>query len=59
MIPKVKKVIRIPFFAIGGINKENINDMLPLGIKKIAVCRAVCRAKNMTFTVKKFSKVLH
>lgn len=59
LIKKVKKVIRIPFFVIGGINKENINDMLPLGIKKIAVCRAVCRAKNMTFTVKKFSKVLH
>lgn len=59
LIKKVRKAIRIPFFVIGGINKENIRDILPLGIKRIAVCRAVCRAKNIMFTIKKFSKILH
>lgn len=58
LIKKVKKAIRIPFFVIGGINKNNISDILPLGIKRIAVCRAVCRAKNITLTIKKFIEIL-
>jgi len=59
LISKVKKAIHIPFFVIGGINENNIHDILSLGIKRAAVCRAICQAKNMSFVTKKFYKMLH
>ena len=59
LIRKVKRAIHIPFFVIGGINENNINDILSLGIKRAAVCRAICQAKNMSFVTKKFYKMLH
>lgn len=59
LIRKVKKAVHIPFFVIGGINENNINDILSLGIKRAAICRAICRAKDMPFAIKKFSKVLN
>jgi thiamine-phosphate pyrophosphorylase len=58
LIRKVKKAIHIPFFLIGGINEKNIKDMLPLGIKRAAVCRAICKAKDIPLTIKKFSRIL-
>jgi len=59
LIRKVKKAVHIPFFIIGGINENNINDILSLGIKRAAICRAICRAKDMPFAIKKFSKILN
>ena len=59
LIKKVKEVIHIPFFVIGGINENNINDILSLGVKRTAVCRAICRAKDIPSTIKKLSKILH
>jgi thiamine-phosphate pyrophosphorylase len=32
--------------AIGGINSENINDVLRIGVKTIAVCSAVCGSRE-------------
>ena len=46
LIRKVKKAVQIPFFVIGGINENNINDILSLGIKRAAICRAICQAKS-------------
>ena len=59
LIRKVKKAVQIPFFVIGGINENNINDILSLGIKRAAICRAICRAKDIPFAIKKFSKILN
>lgn len=39
LIKKVKKKIRVPFFAIGGINQDNIDEVLTAGASRIAVCR--------------------
>ena len=36
--------VNIPFFAIGGINNENINDVVSSGAKRIAVVRAIMNA---------------
>ncbi len=47
LIRKSKDKIRIPFVAIGGINHKNIKDVMAAGAKRIAVCRAICRAKNI------------
>ena len=59
LIRKVKKAVHIPFFIIGGINENNINDILSLGIKRAAICRAICRAKDIPFAIKKFSNILN
>lgn len=59
LIMKVKKAIKIPFFVIGGINKSNISGILTLGADRVAVSRAICKSKNIPYTVKRFSKVLH
>jgi len=59
LIKKAKEAIHIPFFVIGGINENNINDILSLGVKRTAVCRAICRAKDIPSTIKKLSKILH
>lgn len=41
VIRKVKRQIRIPFFAIGGINQETIGQVTAAGAKRVAVARAV------------------
>ena len=59
LIRKVKRAIHIPFFVIGGINENNVNDITSQGVKRAAVCRAICRAKDIPSTIKKLSKILH
>jgi thiamine-phosphate pyrophosphorylase len=34
----------MPLFAIGGINRSNLNLILESGVRRIAVCGAICRA---------------
>ena len=36
----------IPWFAIGGINISNINDLIALGVKQVAVIRLIMEAEN-------------
>ena len=45
-LQKVIKQIKIPVFPIGGISRENIGQLLPLGVKRVAVCRDILLAKN-------------
>jgi len=40
-VKKVAQIAKIPLFAIGGIDKSNINDVLSTGVKRLAVVRAV------------------
>jgi len=58
LIRKMKKAIHIPFFVIGGINENNLNNILPLGIKRAALCRAVCQAKNIASSIKNLRRQL-
>jgi thiamine-phosphate pyrophosphorylase len=46
--------IKIPVFAIGGINLENVGQLSRAGIKKIAVTRAICLSDDVAKTVKQF-----
>jgi thiamine-phosphate pyrophosphorylase len=45
-----KEKIKIPIFAIGSINRKNLQEVLAQGAKNIAVCRAILRSKNKTKT---------
>ncbi|MDD4908409.1 MAG: thiamine phosphate synthase [Candidatus Omnitrophica bacterium] len=47
VLKKLSKSLRIPFFAIGGIDETNLNKILAAGAKRAAVCRAVCSSKNV------------
>ena len=58
LIKAVGKKIKIPFFAIGGINRNNLNSVLSSGAKRVAICSAVCQAKDITATVKNISEAI-
>ena len=45
-LKQIVKKIRIPLVAIGGINQANIEEVRTLGVKRIAVVRAILEAKN-------------
>src|SRR3989338_1255976 len=47
LLEQVVKTIKIPVFAIGGISQDNVSTLLALGVKRIAVCRAVCEAEDV------------
>jgi len=56
LLKKVVHNIKVPIFAIGGIHLKNVIQLEAVGIHRIAVCRAVCQAKNIEMTVKQFLK---
>lgn len=55
VLKAVCQKIKIPVFAIGGIDANNIKQVLSLGIKRVAVCRAICQAEDIRETIKAFS----
>jgi thiamine-phosphate pyrophosphorylase len=59
LIRKVKRAIHIPFFVIGGINENNINDIKSQGVKRAAVCRAILQARDISSATKYFYDKLH
>lgn len=48
--------IDIPAFAIGGIDEENIKEVLSAGAKRVAVVRAIINAKSPQKAAEKFYK---
>ena len=59
LIRKLKNKIKIPMFAIGDINQGNINKVLSSGVNRVALCRAILKAKNTFLAAKYFSQILH
>ena len=60
-IEKIKNLTRdlkIPWFAIGGINKTNIVSLKNNGIKKVALVSALMNAEDPTIEAKMILKVL-
>src|SRR3989338_4401965 len=47
LLKKIVREISIPVFAIGGVGAENIAVLRAIGVKHFAVCRAVCKARNI------------
>jgi len=58
LIKVLKKKIKIPFFVIGDVNLNNINRVLSAGAERVAVCRAILQAKNMSSAIRDFSRLL-
>lgn len=50
--------IEIPFFAIGGIDLSNVNDVLSSGAKKVAVVRAIINSDSPELSAGKFLEQL-
>ncbi|WP_267383006.1 thiamine phosphate synthase [Cyanobacterium sp. uoEpiScrs1] len=48
----------IPWFAIGGIDQDNINKVITAGAKQVAVVRAIMNAENPTTIAKELLKKL-
>lgn len=50
--------INIPFYAIGGIDTENVDEVLDIGAERIAVVRAIINAKSPQKEAQKFQEKL-
>lgn len=53
LIARLKHKIRIPFFVIGGIDLSNTGQIISAGARRIAVCRAICKAKDTELASRK------
>lgn len=51
LIKIINQRIRIPLFAIGGINRSNIRKVISYGAERVAVCRAICSARDVKNSV--------
>ena len=56
LLARVVRNIKIPVFAIGGINAGNIAVLRGTGARRFAVCRAICQAKNIEKTIMKLTR---
>ncbi len=56
LLKKIVRDIKIPTFAIGGITLDNLSRIQEVGIKRIAVCRAISEASNVGLITRKFQE---
>ena len=54
IIKEIKKISRVPVIAIGGINEENIADVMKAGADAAAVISAIISREDITAAVKGF-----
>ena len=59
LIKDVKKRVKIPFVAIGGINLKNLNSVLEAGAKSVAVISAIVTKDDVEEECKKFIKMIN
>lgn len=50
--------VKIPWFAIGGINLQNLDEVLAAGAKKFCVVSAILNSENIAQTCREFRKQL-
>lgn len=51
LVKQVTAEIRLPWFAIGGINCSNVSEIANAGANRVAVSQVLCKAGNITTTV--------
>jgi len=59
LLKDINKKIKIPIFAIGGINRNNLNKILSTGVSRVAICRDICMNKNAAFSIKEIKGILN
>ncbi len=57
-LARLKDKIKIPYFAIGGIDRGNVKDIVASGASRIAVCRAILKAKDPGQAARQLNKIL-
>ena len=58
LIEEIKCKVKIPFVAIGGINKTNIKDVLKAGAKSAAIISAIVTKADVKKECKKFRDII-
>ena len=58
LIKDIKKAIKIPFVAIGGINENNLGSVIEAGARSIAAISAIVTKDNVEKECKKFREVI-
>ncbi len=58
LIEDASRIIKIPFFAIGGIGLENIDRVILKGARRVAVVRAVVSARDIKAAARQFKDTL-
>ena len=59
LLEQVVRETPVPVYAIGGITAENIDKLLAVGVTHFAVCRAICRAEDVTRAVTEFKGIIN
>jgi thiamine-phosphate pyrophosphorylase len=58
LLESVVRDLTIPVFAIGGIELENVGQLTKLGVKRVAVTRAICLSSCIRKTAEDFKRQL-
>lgn len=58
IITEIENKVKIPFLAVGGINLGNLKQVLTCGTRRVAVCRAIIEAEDVSGVTKKFKEKL-
>lgn len=58
ILRQLKGKIKIPYFAIGDIKRENVKEIIAAGSRRIAVCRAILGASDPKTAAKQLSEIL-
>ncbi len=59
LLRRVSKKIKIPIFAIGGINEMNISEVLSVGPIGVAISSAICCSLDLTLATRRFLNILN
>lgn len=59
LLRRVSRKIKIPVFAIGGINETNISEVLSVGPGGVAISSAICCAGDLTLATRRFYNILN
>lgn len=58
-IKEVNEVLRIPFVAIGGISRDNLDGVLDAGAKSVCMISAILKSKNIEKEVREIMEIMH
>jgi len=59
LIREARKKIKIPFTAIGGINQDNLDDVLNAGAKSVVMISAVLSKKDVKWEIKRIRAIIN
>lgn len=57
-LQRIVETITRPFYAIGGITLTNVDELLPYGVSRVAVTRAVLEAPDPAEVIEEFQRRL-